>query len=75
MYPENWPRCACGDLVMDGKATCGRAACVGHALPGGGTWRDNPHRPGTRAYYEMEDARRDAGATDVGPAAGTPAWG
>jgi hypothetical protein len=41
----------------------------------GGSWRDNPHRPGTRDYYAYEDGRRDAGAKDVGPAPGTPSWG
>lgn len=39
-----------------------------------GSWRDNPHRPGTREYYEFEDGRRDGGAKDVGPAPGTPSW-
>jgi hypothetical protein len=40
----------------------------------GGSWRDNPHRPGTTDYYAFEDGRRDAGAKDVGPADGTPSW-
>jgi hypothetical protein len=40
----------------------------------GGTWRDNPHRPGTLEYYEFEDGRRDGGAKDVGRAPGTPNW-
>lgn len=33
----------------------------------GGSWRDNPHTPGTASYYAYEDGRRDAGAKDVGP--------
>ena len=41
----------------------------------GGDWRDNPHRPGTRDWFAFEDGRRDAGAKDVGPGEGTPAWG
>lgn len=40
----------------------------------GGTWRDNPHQPGSREWYEFEDGRRDGGATDVGPTAGCPSW-
>lgn len=40
----------------------------------------NPHRPGTRDYYdwsdEYKDARRDAGRDyRDGPPAGNPAWG
>lgn len=41
----------------------------------GGSWRDNPHRPGSTDWFAYEDGRRDAGATDVGPKPGTPAWG
>lgn len=41
----------------------------------GGDWRDNPHRPGSADWFAFEDGRRDAGAADVGPAAGCPAWG
>lgn len=41
----------------------------------GGSWRDDPHRPGTREWFAFEDGRREAGAKDVGPAPGTPAWG
>lgn len=26
-YPPNWPRCLCGEPVLDGHLTCGRAAC------------------------------------------------
>lgn len=26
-YPDDWPRCACGDFALDGHLTCGRAAC------------------------------------------------
>ncbi len=26
-YPPDWPRCACGDFALDGKATCGRVEC------------------------------------------------
>lgn len=26
-YPADWPRCVCGEPCMDGKATCGNAAC------------------------------------------------
>ena len=40
----------------------------------GGDWRDNPHAPGTRDWFAFEDGRRDAGATVVGPAPGTPGW-
>lgn len=41
----------------------------------GGSWRDNPYRVGSREWHAFEDARREAGAKDVGPAPGTPAWG
>jgi len=27
MYPENWPKCRCGEPCMDGKGTCGNVAC------------------------------------------------
>lgn len=27
MYPDDWPRCACGDDVLDGHLTCGRVEC------------------------------------------------
>jgi hypothetical protein len=27
MYPTNWARCHCGDFVLDGHLTCGRAEC------------------------------------------------
>jgi hypothetical protein len=28
MYPPNWPKCpVCGGDALDGKVTCGRAAC------------------------------------------------
>lgn len=26
-YPPGWPRCACGDYVLDGHETCGRVEC------------------------------------------------
>jgi hypothetical protein len=26
-YPAGWPRCACGEPVMDGHLTCGQARC------------------------------------------------
>lgn len=26
-YPQDWPRCKCGDFCLDGKATCGRVEC------------------------------------------------
>lgn len=72
MYPEDWPRCACGDYALDGKATCGRADCMAaqrtnetcheyahrrgsEARSRGGDWRDNPHTPGTREWFEFED--------------------
>jgi hypothetical protein len=45
------------------------------AQESGGSWRDNPHRPGTRDWFAFEDGRRDAEAKDVGPAEDTPAWG
>jgi len=32
IYPDNWPRCVCGELCLDGKATCGAAECVLRAL-------------------------------------------
>lgn len=41
----------------------------------GGSWRDNPHQPGTRDWFAFEEGRQEAGAKDVGPAPGTPAWG
>jgi len=75
MYPKNWHRCACGDYALDGKAHCGRPECMGRALANGGHWTDNPHRHGSREWFEFEDGRRDAGANDVGLAPGTPAWG
>lgn len=29
MYPPDWPKCPhCDDPALDGKATCGRVACV-----------------------------------------------
>lgn len=28
MYPDNWPRCTCGDFALDGKVTCGRVECA-----------------------------------------------
>jgi len=28
MYPPGWPKCACGDYALDGKATCGRVECL-----------------------------------------------
>ena len=40
----------------------------------GGDWRDNDYRRGSREWFAYEDGRRDAGAKDVGPASGTPAW-
>ncbi len=76
MYPANWPRCACGDDALDGKATCGRAVCMARlsgtrhaaedpyqyahrrgtaAKENGGDWRDNPHLPGTREWFEFND--------------------
>ena len=27
MYPENWPKCHCGQPCMDGKSTCGNVEC------------------------------------------------
>ncbi len=27
MYPKDWPRCHCGDFVLDGHLTCGRLEC------------------------------------------------
>lgn len=28
MYPPNWPTCpVCGDYVVDGHLTCGKAEC------------------------------------------------
>lgn len=27
MYPPDWPRCTCGEPVLDGHLTCGRAGC------------------------------------------------
>lgn len=41
----------------------------------GGDWRDNNHRRGSREWFAFEEGRQQAGATDVGPAPGTPAWG
>jgi hypothetical protein len=26
-YPNDWPRCACGEPVLDGHLTCGDVAC------------------------------------------------
>jgi len=26
-YPADWPRCRCGEPVLDGHLTCGRVEC------------------------------------------------
>lgn len=31
MYPDNWPKCSCGEPCMDGKDTCGRVECLLHS--------------------------------------------
>jgi hypothetical protein len=48
MYPANWHRCVgCGDHALDGKATCGKPACMAAAL--------GPRQPSEDAY---QHARR-----------------
>ena len=29
-YPKDWPRCHCGEPVLDGHVTCGRVECDEH---------------------------------------------
>lgn len=52
MYPENWPKCECGEPCMDGKATCGRIECMARQQQ---ERRDVPPPPG--AYAFTEDGR------------------
>jgi hypothetical protein len=40
MYPTNWPRCACGEPVMDGHLTCGRVTCSESAARDGDRLRE-----------------------------------
>ncbi len=54
----------------DDAEAAGRAA-----QEAGGDWRDNPYFKGSRDWFAFEEGRQDAGAKDVGPKPGNPAWG